>query len=385
MKRSFLINSKQLQIIVESLDDSIDTSVDTGQSQVTNTFEVRAINSSDDQGYKQYFFNNPKEIEIQSPKPDKYIFKIPKGKNYLVYEFPKDYVKKSSNGNFYVHIAHFSKVTPYIEENPNKNEEIKYEKPSYEEMKELILRVLPISFDKFWKNDDGYFSSGVRDVYTIGEKTKQKTENDESWSIVNYFDTKKEIHELIWENYINDKNKGDKSLETWLTEKFNINDKTTFDEIFLKKLVDRQWLSIENGIDTENNFIKLIKDKFNIKPETYPPGSIMDRYEGVDITINGINFQVKPLKSWKKEKYFSQKKSEEVTVYIINTYGMKNWYKGKKLLNYILYINENDTLVFPNYNYFVDKNDKNGKVAKHYVSPLNLENILNNLNITPKN
>lgn len=360
------------------MDDSggiVDTPVDTRQSQVVNTFEVGTINSSDDKGYRQYFFNNPKEIEIQSPNPDKYIFKIPKGNNYLVYEFPKNNVKKSSNGNFYVHIAHFSKVTPYIEKRLNKNEEIQYEKPSYDEMKKLILRVLPISFGKFWKNDDGYYSSGVRDIYTIGEKTK----TDESWSIVNYFDTKKEIHELIWENYIDDKNKDNKSLETWLTEKLKIGNTTTFDENFVKKLVDRQWSSIENGINTENNVIKLIKDRFNLEPEIYPPGSRMDRYEGVDITINGINFQVKPLKSWKKEKYISQKTSEEVTVYVVDTYGMKEFYKGRKLLNYILYVNENDILVFPNYKYYVDKS---GKVVKHYVSPSNLEDVLNNPNIT---
>jgi hypothetical protein len=67
----------------------------------------------------------------------------------------------------------------------------------------------------------------------------------------------------------------------------------------------------------------------------------MDRYEGVDATIDGINYQIKPLVSYagKKEGPF-----------FIKTYGMRD-YKGKSLVDKILFVNPNKMLEFDNKNY----------------------------------
>ena len=57
-----------------------------------------------------------------------------------------------------------------------------------------IKKALELAFPENWHKEDRIYTPGLRDVYTIGEKLG----DDESWSILNYFDTKDEIHSLIY-------------------------------------------------------------------------------------------------------------------------------------------------------------------------------------------
>ena len=103
-------------------------------------------------------------------------------------------------------------------------------------------------------------------------------------------------------------------------------------------MVEIQWKSIESGYKTEELAKKLLGGNDVI---FYPSGSKMDRYEGVDMTSDGVNYQIKPLKS------YSGKKEGP---YFIKTYGMRN-YKDKSLVDKILFVNPNKILIFDNKDY----------------------------------
>ncbi len=115
-----------------------------------------------------------------------------------------------------------------------------------------------------------------------------------------------------------------------------------------KLLVDRQWQSIENGLKLERDSVKYLLTKLKSASITfYPHGSKMDRWYGIDVTINGINCQVKPLTS-----YF-----EKDGVYTVYTYGMRD-YSSKKMVNKIIFANNKEILIFDNKNYSVNSRSK---------------------------
>lgn len=196
-----------------------------------------------------------------------------------------------------------------------------------------IRKALELAFSSKTENNDGIwvpgdnkiFTSGVRNVYTIGSKLG----TEETWSILNYFDTKREIQKKIVETYNND-TKTELGVINWLIEKLKNNDS------FIDYLVDEiQWPSIDSGLETE----KLAEEIIGANNATfYPPGSVMDRWKGVDMTYEGINYQIKPLKSY-----------DEKTNTVI-TYGMRD-YKDKELVHKILFVSSTKMLEFDNKGY----------------------------------
>ena len=208
---------------------------------------------------------------------------------------------------------------------------------------QTIRDVLKISFESYWCDEDEVYSPGLRGIYPISDKTG----GDEDWSIMNYFDTKKEIHEILqnlWES-----ENGDNLVE-WLTSKFSNDSK------LVESLVDRQWASISNGFKLESDTVNIFKNKFNITDiSLYPPGSKIDRYGGIDMNVNGTNYQIKPGISTTKLDNGIQ----------VNTYGMRD-YQNKDDLDYILYVKGSDLIFFPNKNYIV----VNPKSVIHYETPI---------------
>jgi len=297
--------------------------------------------------FKNVFFNSPTIDGEISDDTQSIIFRKKGGGDEFV--FNKNQVKRASSGGYYVSIKDLDSVIGgKILTDKEKPFEI-----SKEEMSSLIKKVLSTVFSENWKKPDGYYSSGLRDIYTIGEKTGNK---DDTWSIMNYFDTKTEIHDMILDKYKDEKN--NESLEEWMTNMFRI------DTEFIKKLVDRQWQSIKNGVETENKLVKILKDKFpNAKIETFLPGSKMDRFEGVDLIINGITLQVKPLRNIEEI---------EKNVFVVNTYAMRD-YRTKSKLEYIAYVSgSGEVVLFPNKKYFlIDRN-----TVKHYSEPIDIESLI---------
>jgi hypothetical protein len=67
----------------------------------------------------------------------------------------------------------------------------------------------------------------------------------------------------------------------------------------------------------------------------------MDRWGGVDVIIDGVSYQIKPLSSY----------TDKNGVFTINTYGMRD-YSGKKV-DKIAFSKNDEILIFDNRNYKV--------------------------------
>lgn len=230
--------------------------------------------------------------------------------------------------------------------NPERNtiainkETFEREYPKYKQIKKTeeigitsknIRTALEKAFPQHWKGETPVFTPGLRGIYTIGGKINDPRED---WSIMNFFDTKDEIHNLIYLKYFDDTPEVD--VVSWMTNLFKK------DKEFVKTLVDRQWKSIEKGFklekDSVNNFLNKLKTTNVVY---FPFGSKMDRWGGIDVIIDGVSYQIKPLTSY----------SEENGVFKINTYGMKD-YTGKKV-DKIAFAKNDEILIFDNKNYKV--------------------------------
>lgn len=206
-----------------------------------------------------------------------------------------------------------------------------------------VRSALEKAFPNNWKSKDSDFTPGLRGVYTIGD---QMGDPNEDWSVMNFFDTKEEVKKMIYDKYKEDLDSGINipNIVEWMAELFRNNKE------FVTKLVNRQWKSIKGGFELEKNatadFLKKVGSKNVI---TYPYGSIMDRWVGVDVTIDGINYQIKPLSGYKTE--------ENGDVYVVFTYGMKD-YKSKKKIDKIAFADKTKIFVFDNKNYDVPSRSK---------------------------
>jgi ribosomal protein S27AE len=286
---------------------------------------------------ERYYFNDVLNVPDNSPIKGKIKLNGADGnfildKNELFFDDVKHNISINKN-DFYKNYPEYKKT--------NNAEKIGITPSS-------IRKALSIAFPK--KGDKGWFeetlgtegiTAGLRGYYTIGEKIG----DGEDWSIMNYFDTKDEIHNLLYLKYI--ESGEEEPIVDWLENLFKN------DESFTQLLVDRQWKSISSGLklerDSVDNFLNK-KGGGNVK--YYPHGSKMDRWFGVDVTIDGINYQIKPLFSYSKEvESFSepigasagmqtQPKQTDVTKYFVKTYGMKNYITKKSKVNKIVFSNE---------------------------------------------
>jgi hypothetical protein len=195
-----------------------------------------------------------------------------------------------------------------------------------------VKLALEKAFPQYWNSENAIFSAGLRGIYTIGSKID---EPEQDWSIMNYFDTKAEIHDLLYSRYLEEN--PDMDIVDWMSDVFRN------DDDFTDELVNRQWKSIENGILNEKKAIEaLVSKKGSGNVIVYPFGSKMDRFGGIDVTIDGVNYQIKPLSSYK----------EIDGKYIVSTYGMKD-YTNKTKLHKIVFYNSKNCLIFDNKNYTV--------------------------------
>lgn len=203
----------------------------------------------------------------------------------------------------------------------------------------IIRSALESTFNNYWLPKDEVYSSGLRGIYKLGDYLTPKTDDD--WSVLNYFDTKKEVKKMIYDELLNH-NLPLNDLENSISKLFK-------DKMFMDTLVKRQLSSIVNGANTERKFIKKLSNILNSDDvKLYPFGSMMDRYNGVDVTINGLNYQIKPLK-----KHYIDNNGD----YVVKTYGMKIDYL-KKPIDKIVFSNNKEILIFDNKNYTVPFSDK---------------------------
>jgi hypothetical protein len=219
-----------------------------------------------------------------------------------------------------------------------------------------IRESLEMAFPEHWEDETDEYSGGIRGIHTIGEKT----DTDMDWSIMNFFDTKKEVKSLINQKWI-DEGSGDK-IE-WLSSVFRD------DNDFLEKLLSIQWNSIKGGFENEIKALKNItemleKSGLKFEFDVYPPGHKRDRYDSIDVTLKiegeePMTIQVKPVSRTERMP------NGDIKVY---TYGMNNYYKSKENLGYIMYNKEGSFIIFKNKNYYVTPSGK-GKEVIHKDKP----------------
>ena len=213
-----------------------------------------------------------------------------------------------------------------------------------------------MAFPEYWEEETDDYTAGLRGIHTIGEKT----DTDIDWSIMNFFDTKKEVKALINKKW-NDEGSGDK-IE-WLSSVLRD------DEGFLNKLLSIQWNSIKGGFENEIKALKnltemLEKSGIEFEYDVYPPGHKRDRYDSIDLTLKlqgeqPMALQIKPVTKTERMP------NGDIKVY---TYGMTNNYKRKDDLGYILYNKGNSFIIFKNKNYYVTP-ASNGTQVIHKDKP----------------
>jgi hypothetical protein len=309
----FIINERQYKLFVENtqLDLFVDDNIP--EESVTYSFKEMKPWKNKSTGVWFVYFNDGKKIEgeLETGYGDQLVFLSVNGKTYTTNS--GDF--RFSKGTGSVELKDFKSSNPGVD-----NVLFPKEKISSKQ----IIEVLSMAFPDNWEPETNYFTAGLRGIHTIGEKLG----TDESWSIMNYFDTKAEIKEIMNQAY--SKSKSNLSFTYWLVDELKNND------AFVKLLVDRQWKSIDMGLKTEKLAEEIIGGTEDVK--FYPPGSKMDRYNGVDMTIGNVNYQIKPLISYDEDTN------------TVKTYGMRD-YQDKKMVNKILFVSPNKMLEFDNKKY----------------------------------
>ena len=217
---------------------------------------------------------------------------------------------------------------------------------------ETILQALKETYPNNWgkiSEPDCETLDGVIDIFP--------TQPGERWSILNFFDTNPGVIRLLVNRYMdeNDSQTQD-GFKQWILD--NKEDLFGENSSFLQDLVKRNLQSFKNGWKLESEVIDIIKRKYpSLKDEDfvqYCLGSVKDRVSGVDFKVNGKGYQTKPASKIKYDKNGNVK---------ITTYGMRDWYKRKPEIDYIIYSNGKDIAVFPNKKYWVSDD---GKTVIHY-------------------
>jgi len=348
---------KLLQSLTEVLKESIDGS--------TTEVEFSFYNMTlwEKYGKSRIYFNRV------SPKKGKYgsetenfvlISQLGEMFNFDIDEISYDRLKK----NAFVDTSVFKQLYPQeLDKLLNKTSEpstgsnnlsIQFLKTKNSRTPETILNTLKSIYPNNWgKINDGECQTldGVIDVFPAIE--------GERWSILNFFDTNPGVIKILLEEY--QKENREQSVDDfnqWISE----NGEMLFgeDSPILENLIKRNLQSFEKGWKLEDDVVDIIKNKFGLTDDQinrYCLGSIQDRVHSIDFSVNGKTFQVKPA-----SKTFKGEKGIEV-----KTYGMRDWYKNKKQLDYILYSDGKNIIIFPNSNYVVTDN---GNKVIHYLNPV---------------
>lgn len=309
----FIITERQHKLLIENNQLDLFGDETIPEKSVTYSFKTMKPWKNKSTGVWFVYFNNGEKIEgeLETGLGDQLIFLSIGDKTYTTNS--GDF--RFSNGTGSIELIDFKLSNPGVDNVLFPKEQISSKQ---------IIEVLSMAFPDNWEPETNYFTAGLRGIHTIGEKLG----TNESWSIMNYFDTKNEIKEIMNQAY--SKSKSKLSFTYWLVDELKYNDK------FVKILVDRQWQSIDMGLKTEKLAEEIIGGTEDVK--FYPPGSKMDRYNGVDMTIDNVNYQIKPLISYDEDTN------------TVKTYGMRD-YQNKKMVNKILFVNIAKMLEFDNKKY----------------------------------
>lgn len=197
-----------------------------------------------------------------------------------------------------------------------------------------IKESLKRAFKSNWVEKNKKYVAGVVGVFPI-KGTPNK------WSIVNFFNSKETVKDRIKLYLARDYQKGKfipdddikESVINWMTSLFSdVNGKDMLDlvEMQKKSIMTNYKLELEDGIKIQKMYHP------NKKVQISGFGTIQDIEYGVDATIGGVTYQIKPL-----SKIIREGKSLFVSI----GYSNANMY-SKKLVNRMAFVNNNELYVF---------------------------------------
>jgi len=273
-----------------------------------------------------------------------------------VFDFPLEDINfTKSRGNPYIFKTEYEKIESELESHELvlsadllKKSNSKF--PQF--MLDTLYELYPNNIGKnSFINDDGICNSEYGLINIPNTNVPGQT-----WSILNFFDTnpmviKKLIEWFMYGVFNNNeipKIVSNEKFKEWIKN----NSSSLFkDGEYLEELVNINLKSYKSGVRTENLAIKkLTESPFNIHRKNikqYCSGSKQDRVDGKDIeitTTEGVRYaQIKPLTSINVDVNEITKEHE------VYTYHMKNY--KKKPIQYIIFVNSKNILIFNNKNY----------------------------------
>jgi hypothetical protein len=202
---------------------------------------------------------------------------------------------------------------------------------------------------------------GFLDIYPVAEGQR--------WSILNFFDTNHRVIKKLLEEFHyhgKDYEKNYEGFKIWMDE----NKERLFGpgSRILEDMMRNNFETFKMGWHLEDKVVEIMNEKEGIDPddvERYCIGSIRDRIDSIDFSINGVNFQVKPATYTKK---VIDPIDPSYKFWMVATSGMKNYQRSRDL-DYIVYSNGKDYVIFPNEDYSVTDG---GKTVKHFKNPVTL-------------
>jgi hypothetical protein len=197
-----------------------------------------------------------------------------------------------------------------------------------------IKEALKRAFSNNWRERTDTHVAGVVGVFPIKSAPNQ-------WSIVNFFNTKETVKDRIILFLVRDYKNGkfipnndiEESVINWMTSLFeDVNSKDMLD------LVKIQEKSIMDNYKQELIDAKRIQKMYhpNKKVEISGFGTIKDIEQGVDATIGGVTYQIKPL---------SKFKNTGESIFVSIGYSNANMYSDG-LVKRMAFLNNNEIYVF---------------------------------------
>jgi len=371
MGKSFIINDRQLQTIVES--------------QLNESEYVIYNITPDDMKYRDYrtYFNNlkgPIDGRIDS-RTKKIIFRSSPSQQF---EFDFDKVKFEPDGKS-ASVLNKDLTAKYG--TPGEKEQLK-SKPVrtpisstkltqdniYKTYKDAVHRALQLIYSeksqsdrgsKFWDAESGRGPSGrggVVNFNTVGDIVKDALgiENTEggNWSILNYFDTQPRIREIVIDEYKKRNNLSNiddlKKFENWIIDNRHMlfDEKLGDAETLLDKFLKINIESYLNGVKNEKKAFDYVENMISGNPKLSMstinlPGSPKDR-AGVDFSIF---MDGKEYKKFQAKPFDRIQKIEKGGKIIYRVYSYNVSRLDKIIVNYFIFASHdknNGVVVFDN-------------------------------------
>lgn len=172
-------------------------------------------------------------------------------------------------------------------------------------------------------------------------------EEGDRWSILNYMYSNNAMRSQMFDYFLEDFTEVDKSVENFIKWILNNKEKLFGKKgIEAEKLRDIVWKTNQKGWALEKKTLEKIKNESGLTDEdilVFCKGSPQDEKGGIDFVIKNKGFQIKPLIS----ATMKDGKWEVVAK------GMNETYLNKPKLNWIVYSNDDQVLVFKNSDYRV--------------------------------